>query len=313
VNRRPAPPSSRLESQRFDAGSPQAGSPARGLDFLLVGAPRCGTTSLFEYLRRHPGVFVPAAKELPFFTDEARFARGWEDFAASFFAGAPPDALWGKLTPQYWRHAERAAPRIAAALPEVRLLVLLRNPVDRALSHYRFMLRRGAESVSFAEAVADPTGRKYDQYVLAGQYGSILERYLQHFDLSQVRVIFTEELEAIPSETLEGVWRFLGLDPEFRPANLGRRYNVGGDRTRYRGLVRWLGRVRPLLGMWRAMPERSRRAFARWFFFEVAPRREAPVEMAPALRSELVRRYLPEVHRLEEILCRSSPWPEFRA
>ena len=288
-----------------------ARSRSRPLDFLLVGAPRCGTTSLFEYLRRHPGVFVPAAKELPFFTDETRFSGGWDTFVDSFFAGAPPEALWGKLTPHYWESPETAAPRIAAAMPEVKLLALLRNPVERAHSHYRFLVRRDVEPTSFATAVGDRTGRKYQAYVPPGEYGRVLDVYLRHFEREQIHVMFTEELEADPTETFDRLLLFLGLSQDYRPANLGRRYNVGGAGTRFRGVVGALRRASPVRAAWHRLPERTRRRIGRWFFFEVAPKREAPAAISADVNQRLVEHYRPEVRRLEEILQRKVPWAEF--
>src|SRR5919106_1516011 len=113
----------------------------KGLDFIGIGAVKAGTTSLFEYLRTPPDLYLPAAKEQPFFTVDRVFNRGWEEYARYAFLGAPADRLWGKVTPQYlggpvvWRERTvrqaRESPelvipgRIAALFPDVKLILFL--------------------------------------------------------------------------------------------------------------------------------------------------------------------------------------------
>jgi hypothetical protein len=70
-------------------------------DFIIIGAQKAGTTSLFEYLRMHPGIYMPSEKEIPFFCDDPLYARGWDTFAWRYYASAPGGSLWGKVTPNY--------------------------------------------------------------------------------------------------------------------------------------------------------------------------------------------------------------------
>jgi hypothetical protein len=172
--------------------------------FLLVGAQRAGTTSLFYSLRRHPHVARPATKEVHFFDDQ--YWRG-VDWYRSFFATSAErrlarlrggDLVAGEATPYYLFHP--AVPeRVAATIPSVRLVVLLRNPVDRAYSHYRKMRRMSLERLSFEDALdaeeerlageeerllADPRYRsnhhRRHAYVGRGLYADQLERWLTH-------------------------------------------------------------------------------------------------------------------------------------
>lgn len=282
----------------------------RGLDFLLVGAPRSGTTSLSHYLRGHPDLFVPAAKELPFFTDEEWLTRGWDRFIEEFFAGGSADQLWGKLTPHYWDRPE-VPPALRARMPEVRLLALLRNPVDRTLSHYRFLVRRGVEPRPFLEAVFDPGWKKHHHYLPLGEYGRILDQYLGHFPREQILILFTDDLERYPQRVLARVQTHLGLKEPFSGAGLGQRYNVGGTSTRFPWLVPLLRRT-PVRVVWRALPERFRRSLGHWYFFELAPRREVPEPLPAEVRRRLVKHFRPDVARLEEIVGPPVPWEEFR-
>jgi len=282
----------------------------RPLDFLLIGAPRCGTTSLFHYLRNHPDLFVPAAKELPFFIDDELLARGWDAFFRDYFSAAAPQQRLGKLTPHYWDRPE-VPPRLHAQMPAVRLLALLRNPVDRALSHYRFLVRRGVEPRSFEDAVVDEGWKKHQHYVPLGEYGRILDQYLGCFPREQLLVLFTDELEAAPERVLFTVQTHLGLNLPFPAKNLERRYNVGGTSTRLPWLVP-LVRRSPLRRLWRALPARVQGALGKWYFFEIAPKREVPPELPADLRRRLVDHFRPHIVRLEQIVGRPTPWREFR-
>lgn len=279
------------------------------LDFLLLGAPRSGTTSLFRHLKRHPSLFIPAAKELPFFTDEESWRRGWPAFADEFFAAATEGQQWGKLTPHYWDRPE-VLPRLEETMPNVRLLALLRNPVDRAFSHYRFLVRRGVEPLPFAEVVLDPAAPKHHHYTPLSEYGRILEVYFEHLQRHRLLVLFTEDLAARPAQLLTEVQDFLGLATPFPSAGLDRRFNAGGTSTRLPWLVPLVRRT-PLRILWRALPRRWRLAAGKWYFFELAPKVEAPPQVDAALRGRLVDHFRPDVERLQLLLGRPAPWPEF--
>src|SRR5512134_2872554 len=104
------------------------------LDFIIIGAQKAGTTALFRYLRRHPRIYMPLEKEIPFFSDDVLYARGWEQFARRYYGHAPPDRLWGKATPRYMIHPDCPS-RIRATMPDTRLIALLRDPIERCISH----------------------------------------------------------------------------------------------------------------------------------------------------------------------------------
>jgi Sulfotransferase domain len=215
--------------------------------FLLIGAQRAGTTSLFYYLRRHPHVARPGTKEVHFFDD--RFWLG-VDWYRSFFATSAErrlarlrggDLVAAEATPYYLFHP--AVPeRVAATIPSVRLVVLLRDPVDRAYSHYRKMRRMGLERLSFEDALekeenrlegeeerllADPRYRsrhhRRHAYVARGLYADQLERWLAHFPREQLLVLRSEDFFARPAEICAETLDFLGLrrwqSPGFEPRN----------------------------------------------------------------------------------------------
>ncbi len=257
------------------------------LDFLIIGAQKAGTTSLFEYLRQHPQVYLPPGKETPYFSDDKIVARGWDVFIAQTFAYADRDLIWGTATPQYMagtvlgadapreEASESTVPeRIHSQLPQVRLIAILRDPTDRALSHFRMMKMRGEEHRTFDEAIHDlllpenlrearraPTSTS--AYVVWGEYGRILAGYWNLFGPQQLKIVFTADLEARPAEVLTGLHEYLGVRNDFLPENLERRYRVGAGKQRVgrfspEAARSWARRNRRLRAGWNGLPECAR-------------------------------------------------------
>ena len=130
------------------------------LDFIVIGAQRSGTTSLFEYMRGHPELAVPPEKEIPYFT-HARHRLSWEEYIRRLFADADPGKRWGTVTPQYMvggltgrdldTMVDRGNPRIVPErvrerCPDARLIAILRDPIERARSHHGWASEGGWES-----------------------------------------------------------------------------------------------------------------------------------------------------------------------
>lgn len=191
---------------------------------------RCGTTSLNGYLREHPEVAVSQPKEVHFF--DLHFAEGL-DWYATHFPDVEGATAIGEATPDYLYHREAVA-RIAATLPEVKLIVMLRNPIDRAYSHYWHNRSRGREPLEFEEALAaEPERlasgdqpRRIFSYADKGRYVPQLERALASVPHERLCVRTFEELERSPDVVYADVCRFLGIDDAFRPENLGRAINA---------------------------------------------------------------------------------------
>jgi hypothetical protein len=219
------------------------------LDFIVIGAQKSGTSSLFQYLRRHPEVFVPTIKEADYFCHDRIFsAVDWSIYVDGLArttgesTRADPARRWGTSTgppAAVDRYDERTVPRrICDRLPQVRLIAILRDPVERALSNHHMLVRRGDERRTFDEAVAEllqagslerarrrPT--EGSDYVIRGEYGRILSGYFEIFPRDQLLVVFTEELERDQHQLLARIQRFIGVTGDFVPENLGERYNVG--------------------------------------------------------------------------------------
>lgn len=287
--------------------SPQnSASAVRPLDFLLIGVPRAGTTSLFHYLRSHPQVYMPLEKEVPYFSRDDRFERGWEVFYGEYFDKAPADALIGKMTPQYWGQ-QKVLDRLKETMPDIRLLVVFRNPIDRALSHYRLSFREYAELPPFEEAL-----QEHPEYVDLGRYGTHYAKLLESFPQEQVLPLFTDDFNQ-PEQVIDRVLEFLGLPTGYRPANLGKRYNRSGGAQRFPWLVAAVKNNPVLRTLWRAIPKRRRRIIKALYNSELSVRKDELPPLRQDVRARLIAEYLPEMRMLEEQIGREVPWEELRA
>ncbi|HEX2558808.1 sulfotransferase family protein [Phenylobacterium sp.] len=196
------------------------------VNFLIAGVQKGGTTALFDYLSDYPDIALPSEKELHFFDDDARdWAQpDYADYHAHF--PAPDGRPSGEATPiyAYW---PGALERIAAYNPEMKLIFALRDPVERAWSHWRMEHARGYETRPFGwciregrERLADapPQLRRVYSYVERGFYGAQLERVFALFPKHQVLVLKSEDLRREPGPVLGRVRTFLDLPPAPAPA-----------------------------------------------------------------------------------------------
>ncbi len=177
-------------------------------DLLVIGAMKSGTTSLWASLARHQQVHMAARKEVRFFDRDDRFARG-AGWCAEQFAGATGEhRAVGEATPSYsrWPQWLDVPARAASVVPGARLLYILRDPVERARSHYLHLRGIGLEDLPFGRAV-----RERRTYVDTGRYAMQLDRWLQHYPQDRVLLLTTEQLRDQPTATLAGVHAFLGL------------------------------------------------------------------------------------------------------
>jgi hypothetical protein len=206
-------------------------------NFFLVGASRSGTTSLWDYLRQHPDIHMPtslAGKEPSFFCDLtppwAENYRTYEQYL-TLFANAGRSKAIGDASTSYLA-APESARRIAERYPDARIIVILRNPVERAYSLYRFLCYWGEESATtFEQALAREPERLGDEafqrrvqllyycflYYHSGLYSSQLERYFSLFSRERVHVVLYDDLKKDALGVARGLYRFVGVDSDFEP------------------------------------------------------------------------------------------------
>lgn len=218
-------------------------------NFLVVGAPKCGTDSLCDYIGQHPEVYMCPSREPNFFVAEGQgdipyrgpgdreVLRQWDMWVSSLeryqalFAGANSEKAIGEGTTWYL-YDERAPERIRHHIPQAKLIAILRNPADRAYSAYNMLLRDGREPIrDFARALAAEDERVRDgwepmwHYRRVGFYSNQLRRYYELFDAAQVHIVLYDDFNARPGGVLRELFRFLQVDDQFEP-DMSERHNV---------------------------------------------------------------------------------------
>lgn len=211
--------------------------------FLVLGAQKGGTTSLHHLLRRHPGIFLPDVKEVHYFSQHSEKPLTWY---ANHYRDAAASQLRGDITPFYLYHC--ASPqRIHAYLPKVRLIALLRDPVERALSQYFHARRNGHEALELEAAlqaeetrligaeqiVSQPGGYHYSyqkhSYLKRSRYDEQIQRYQRLFPAKQLLILRSEDLFDAPAKCWDRLLTFIGADPIPLPGELPRSNTGHGE------------------------------------------------------------------------------------
>ncbi len=180
---------------------------------IIGGVMKCGTTTLHGFFMEHPDALASKPKEPHFFDREMNYRKGL-DFYRPCFTGYTGQRAIVESTPFYIFFPE-VCERIRRTLPEVRLIFIFRNPVDRAYSHFWQCYRNGWPWDDFIKAIEAPENR----FLLSmGRYGALIERYLKVFPREQLLLLLTDELKNNKADVRRRCYEHAGIDPDFRPA-----------------------------------------------------------------------------------------------
>lgn len=199
---------------------------------FIIGAPKCGTTSLWLYLDRHPDIALSKNKEPAFFV-----RPDFRDDLAWYESLFEPARIVGEASTLYTAYPvhEGVPERIHSVVPSPKLIYLVRDPVERAISHYIEHVSQGIESRSPAEALGDPDETR-NLYVAASLYAQQVRQYLKFFPASGLLIIEQDELRDGSEPTLDRVFRFLGVDPAAYPPMQETEVRRSSERRRFTGL-----------------------------------------------------------------------------
>lgn len=193
------------------------------INFLIIGTQKGGTTALDAHLRLHPQISMAQIKEVHFFDNEDYFKSEQVDYNLyhRFFQISQNNQIVGEATPiyMYWRSAVQ---RIWTYNPNIKLIVLLRNPISRAYSHWNMERDRGADSLLFFEAIQQETERckealpfqhRVFSYIDRGFYSEQLRHVWRFFPKQQTLILKSEDLNQFPQSTLDKIYQFLDISP----------------------------------------------------------------------------------------------------
>ncbi len=308
-------------------------------NFFIAGAPKAGTTSLYHWLAAHPQVYMSPIKEPSYFSLEARpeicapefqanirrqmrelkstlrsglgqslrqsFVEEWEGYLR-LFTGVSNEIAIGEASVMYlW--SKTAARRIAERLPHARILLILRDPAERAFSQYLSLVAHGHVSTSFREHVlasrnpGDKINRYYP-FLQMGLYAESLGRYFADFPRKQIRIWLYEDTLAQPQVFHRQVMEFLNIDPNFVP-DVSKRRNEALV-PKLLGITRYMRRT----GAWGRLRD-TIPAPLRPLLRKVVYRRSSKMQLSAEDRSFLFEYYRDDIHRLQQLLDRDlSGW-----
>ena len=300
---------------------------ARYPDTFIIGAPKSGTTSLYEYLKGHPDVFMPAVKEPTYFapdlppnTSEHMLRFGPDhDVYLELFAGAGEARRIGEASVRYM--SSRVAPGLIRDFqPRPFIVAALRNPVDMVHSLHAHRVAGGTEDLIDLEAALEAeedrrAGRRIPPnsnaarsvYTDRARYGEQLERWFNAFGPERIHVIIFEEMVRQPAESFHRLLEFLGVDPNYQPPDF--RAHNPRHATRSRLLRSLLHSRPPQWLVWTLMPrvlgEQRTRSLVRSFRHSRLHRRPARhLAMPEHVRRRLESEFAPDVVRLSRLLGR---------
>jgi len=275
-------------------------------NLVVIGGLKCGTTSLHHYLNLHPEISMSRPKELNFFVAELNWELGAEWYGAHFDPGA---AVRGETSPHYTDRPrlDGVAGRMHELIPHARLVYVVRDPIDRLLSHFLHNVGGGYEERSMEEAV----GTDGSAYVDRSRYAFQLEPYLEAFGPERVEIVSREELKSDRRATMHRLFEFVGVEPEFTSEEFDREWETGGAKGggRFRLMDRAV-RVPGLKALDRnfdRLPERMRWRLER-IVHDPDSGEGAKPQLPDGLRSRLAETFRPDVERLEALAGRSFGW-----
>lgn len=298
------------------------------LDFLVIGAGKSATTTLFEWAKHHPDLYMPENKEAPFYNDDSVYERGLDWYTETYFAKAGPNQIKGTMTPQYMLGKNETTPdviakRIQKDFPKIKLIAVLRHPIKRSFSHHKMALRRGNTTNTFEEDISSllenanlEQERKnltpQNNFLLSSEYGRILSSYYQLFEPDQILILFTEDMKKNPEHTLQKFFNFIGVD-EYIPPNIRESYHEGGGKAKLKLLTpSFLYKIPLIETAWKSyIPHSVQKTIEskinRW---NVKADNEI-VDQDSDIYMRLVNYFSDDIQLLEQLIRTSVPWEEW--
>ncbi len=294
-------------------------------NFLILGAMKAGTTSLYRYLSQHPQIYMSPVKEPRFFAPESHSATATQtgdrpvkssfvgdlDAYRALFDGVTTETAIGEASPIYL-YSPNAPGRIRHQLPDVKLIAVLRHPAERAFSHYLHVWQSGREPLnSFADAIAAEDQRIHDNwsslwhYRQRGFYYQQLKRYFDRFDATQIKICLAEDLRTATTATLADLYRFLGVDDSVK-LDVFKKHNTAKQTPKNAWLHQFLTQKNPFKSVLKPLIPTQLRQRVR--DRAIASNLVTP-QMLPEIHQQLTDGYRDDILQLQTLINRDlSHW-----
>ena len=294
-------------------------------NFLIIGAPKAGTTALYRYLKEHPQIYMSPVKEPKFFALEGEKAdfRGPGDLKKDYvtdieayfalFNNVSQEVAIGEASPGYL-HSTQAPERIRHYIPNARLIAIIRDPVERAYSHFLSLVRQDLEPLTdFAQAMDAEEERIRNNwsprwlYKQRGFYSAQLKRYFDLFDRSQIRVYLHEDFKTNSIGVMQDIFRFLDVDDTFVP-DASQKHNATYIH-RNKVLHKFLKEQNPIKSIFKPLLSSSLRQGIKTNLINLNIGKRP--QLQPKVREQFIEEYREDILKLQELIQRDlSAWLE---
>lgn len=303
----------------------------KNLDFICIGAAKSATTTFFELVKDHPQIYIPDVKEAAFFSNDKYYKKGLSWYMDSFFPQADENQVAGTITPQYMtgtsigkdktESIKIICDRIKSNLPNVKIIVLLRHPIERSYSHHKMRRRQNHTKNSFEEDVSNILKNKdsnqsnidvRNSYLFGSEYGRILSAYYDNFSPDNILVLYTDDLKHQPQKTLDRFFRFLNVDTNYSPPDPKRVSHKGGSKTKIKYLTPGYLRKNKLINsFWNYIPPTLRKKIYRKInLWNVKPDSNK-IDNTSETYQKLVEYFRADIKILEELTNQKTPWEDW--
>ncbi len=271
-------------------------------NLVIIGAMKSGTTSLHHYLNHHPQIYLSNPKELHFFIQEKNWQKGLEWYRSHFNSDAP---IRGETSPSYSAYPKwKGVPqRMYSVIPNAKLIYILRDPIERMISHYLNRYAASVEDRDINDALAD-----FNQdYVIRSHYYFQLQQYLQYYSSNNILIITTEELDHFPQKTLKTVFQFLGVSDQVDSINYQEKLHKSTDKRRKTKIGKYVIRPSVVKGI-NLIPSPVKDYADKFLYFLCTQPIEKPT-LNQDLRQRLIEHLKPDIDSLRQYTNRSfSEW-----
>jgi hypothetical protein len=287
-------------------------------DFLIIGGAKSGTTTLYQYLCRHPQIYMSTPKEPDFFAVDAQYAQGI-DWYSSLFQEAKPEQVCGEASTTYsrWEQYPQAAERIAQALPQVKLIYIMRHPVDRAYSFYVHKHKEGWRHQKKSFETFEQAIKHQSEFLDSSYYLQQIKKFLQFFPRESFLFLLMEDLIHQPGKTVETTLNFINVDSQIDLTQDGLiAANKAQDHPEWfirQQLMSPLKRIPGAAQAKNLLPKQARDRFYQLFkqlqYQKWHEQQHLPPKMLPETRQLLLEQYCQPNRQLAEFLQRDlSHW-----